>query len=649
MLMGGKIVFISPDEKLAVKAKEVIAELGEEIDVFQGSLSEGVIIAKEAVKKGANIIISRGGTGNLIKKNLQVPVVTVAINGYDIVQTISQAMNYSNKIGFIGFENLISSAEKMNEIMKRTFPMSVYTAMIKSEREVEKKIAQLHSLGVRVFVGGISVISVATNKFGCHGILLETGKEAISEAIREAKHLLEVQLEEKEKAGLLKSIIDFAYDGIIGIDSEGKITVFNPIAEKIVGCIADKAIGRLIDDVVENSRMLHVLKTGEPEKEEFQKIGEVTIATNRIPIIVNGEVRGVVATFQEVEKIQKIERQIRKKLFLKGHVAKATFDNIVGNSQAMIHTKARAKQFAEVDSTILIIGETGTGKELFTQSIHNESQRKDKPFVAINCAALPENLLESELFGYVEGAFTGARKGGKPGLFELAHSGTIFLDEISEMSPNLQARFLRVLQEKEIVRIGDDRVVPIDVRVIAASNRDLLKMVKENSFREDLYYRLCVLQLVTPPLRERREDIVELSKFFALQKGNELMKGSMNITDQALMKLSNYSWPGNVRHLENVIERAVVLAREKIIDLNIVTEALSSQWNYGDKESFASSLIHESNEGVLRQFEDEMIVKVLNEVGGNRSVAAKKLGISVTTLWRKLKQLDKEEKKTKSF
>lgn len=640
--MKGKIIFISPDKKLAQKAAEVISELNEKIEVFQGSLSEGVKIAKEAVKKGVNIVISRGGTGNLIKKNLEIPVVNVEINGYDIIHTISHALEYSNQIGVVGFENLVNSADRMKEKMQKAFPIEIATAKVKSEREIDAEVYKLFLRGIKVFIGGDDVV-YAARKYGCHGMLLESGKEAIIEAIREAKHILEIQLREKEKAQMLKSIIDFAYDGIIGIDSEGKITVFNPVAEKLTGCPAHLAIGKIVDSIVENTRMLHVLKTGKAELGEFQHIGDTTIVTNRVPIIVNNEVRGAVATFQEVEKIQKIERKIRHKLYLKGHVAKARFSDIVGKSKKINEVKNKAMQFAGVNSTVLIIGETGTGKELFAQSIHNASPRADKPFVAVNCAALPENLLESELFGYVEGAFTGARKGGKPGLFELAHSGTIFLDEISEMSPKLQARFLRVLQEKEVIRIGDDRVIPIDIRIIAASNKDLYNLVEKGNFREDLFYRLCVLQLVIPPLRERKEDIIDIVKFFVNEKSRLLGKEVNAISYEAMNRLMLYEWPGNVRELENVIERAVVLCKGQEIGVEIISEALNDMGSSTDNCSNVNIVENAANEGVLKYMEDEMIKRVLEETRGNKTLAAKKLGISVTTLWRRLKQIEEKQ------
>ncbi len=296
--------------------------------------------------------------------------------------------------------------------------------------------------------------------------------------------------------------------------------------------------------------------------------------------------------------------------------------------------------YAEVDSTVLIMGETGTGKELFAQSIHNYSLRADKPFVAVNCAALPENLLESELFGYVEGAFTGARKGGKTGLFELAHGGTVFLDEISEMTPNLQARFLRVLQEKEVVRIGDDKIIPVDVRVIAATNRDLYEYVDEGKFREDLFYRLCVLRLDIPPLRERKDDIYELVLFFLELKSKTLNKKTPKLSQNIIEKLVNYDWPGNVRQLENLIERCIVISNEKEINDEILSEALFITPSYKPIKDKNISESANNSIDVLKNIENDTIKKVLQETNGNKKLAAEKLGISVTTLWRRLKKME---------
>jgi len=637
--MVDKIVFIAPDKNLANSAKQIIYEIGERIEVYQGSLDEGLCLAEKAVENGANIIISRGGTGNLIKKELNIPVVNLETNSIDIINSINQAVAYSNKIGIVGFQNLITAYERVNKIMQNTFSAHITTAIVNNNLEVKKKISQFYQSGIRVFIGGQAVIS-ATQRLGYNGVLIESGEEAIVEAIKYAKNLLEVQLKEKEKAQILKSIIDFAYDGIIGMDKDGKITVFNPVAEKIAGVSAETAIGRPVDDMVENTRMNYVLKSGEAELGEIQRIGEISIVTNRVPIVVEGEVLGVVATFQELDKIQKMESKIRKKLLYKGHIAKARFEEIVGNSTAVSQAKEEAKQYAEVDSTVLILGETGTGKELFAQSIHNASNRNDKPFVAVNCAALPENLLESELFGYVEGAFTGARKGGKTGLFELAHEGTIFLDEISEMSPMLQARFLRVLQEKEVVRLGDDRIIPIDIRIIAATNRDLYSEVEKGGFREDLYYRLCVLRLEIPPLRKRPEDIPALVDYFIEEKGRRLGKSIKSISREAISKLVNQKWPGNIRQLENVVERIVVLCKKDTIDADIVSEVMGRSSDYSTERQSNAHTEAQLNDGLLKNVEAETIRKVLEETNGNKTQAAEKLGISVTTLWRRLKKLE---------
>ncbi|MGI5858526.1 MAG: sigma 54-interacting transcriptional regulator [Tepidanaerobacteraceae bacterium] len=639
--MKSKIALISSDEKLVVKAKQVIEETGEEIKVYHSSLAESEKNAREAIKNGANIIISRGGTAELIKRKLDVPVVKIEINHLDIIKAITKAMQYSNNIGVIGFENLIFNTEGVSKVLKKYLPINISTEIIHDDKKVEEKVLRLINKGAEIFIG----VSALKDSIGRHGFRIvthESGKEAIISAIQSAKHLLEVQIKEKEKAKLLKSIIDFTNSAIVGVDAQGKITVFNSKAESLIGCSVIEAIGKSIEAIMEGTSIPNVLKTGEAELGEFHKIGKASVATNIVPIVVDGITRGAVATIEEIEKIQNIERNIRKKLFLKGHVAKSHFSDIVGKSNAMKRTKERARQFAEVDSTILIIGETGTGKELFVQSIHNASKRFDKPFVAVNCAALPETLLESELFGYVEGAFTGAKKGGRPGLFELAHEGTIFLDEVSEMSPKLQSRFLRVIQEKEVVRIGDNKIIPVNVRVIAASNKNLGQLVEEGRFRDDLYYRLCVLQLTIPPLRERIEDIFELANYFIKKKNKKMEKNVRGITCKAINRLMLYNWPGNVRQLENIIEKMVVLCAETEINEHLVLESLNEIRHNNEKLALNHlyNVSEATGKGLLKQIEEEVIKKVLEENGGNRTLTAKKLGINVTTLWRKLKALE---------
>jgi transcriptional regulator with PAS, ATPase and Fis domain len=294
----------------------------------------------------------------------------------------------------------------------------------------------------------------------------------------------------------------------------------------------------------------------------------------------------------------------------------------------------RARKYAELDSTtVLILGETGTGKELFAHSIHNESPRAKGPFVAINCAALPENLLESELFGYAEGAFTGARRGGKIGLFEMAHMGTIFLDEIGDMPLNLQSRLLRVIQEKEVMRIGDDRVIPVDVRIIASTNRNLEEDIEKGAFRRDLFYRLNVLKLIIPPLRERKEDIPLLVDLFVEKYSSRLGKKVNGITQKARDLLMNLDYSGNVRELKGVIERAVAFAESEYIkeaDLGISNQA-AKQNDAISRDIFKGNF-------TLKEIEIMAIREALAKTRNNISEAARLLGVDRTTIWRKIKE-----------
>jgi transcriptional regulator with PAS, ATPase and Fis domain len=334
---------------------------------------------------------------------------------------------------------------------------------------------------------------------------------------------------------------------------------------------------------------------------------------------------GAVETLEDVTKIREYENIIRVKLAEKGYVAHFTFNDIIGFSPAVSATVRLARKYAEVDSIILIEGESGTGKEVFAQAIHSASNRSKGPFVAVNCGAIPDSLIESELFGYHPGAFSGARREGKDGLFTQAHTGTIFLDEISETSQSFQTTLLRVIQEMEVRPLGSDKVIPIDVRIIAATNRKLKHEVDHGNFRRDLYYRLNILRLNIPPLRYRKEDIPHLVRHFISNNTTRLGK-DVSISQHAMSALKRYDWLGNIRELQNVIERLCVTCDLKIAD-ELVAYAL-------DECRLEDGEATERMDCVRKNH----ILEVLRQCGDNKKMAAEKLGISRTTLWRELKR-----------
>ncbi|MDF2524469.1 MAG: sigma54 specific transcriptional regulator, Fis family, partial [Clostridiales bacterium] len=363
------------------------------------------------------------------------------------------------------------------------------------------------------------------------------------------------------------------------------------------------------------------------------------------------EIKGNVVTFQDITKIQEAEGKIRNKIYLRGHIAKYTFDDVMGKSQKIKDVIGMAKHFASVSSNILISGETGTGKELFAQSIHNASDRKNGPFVAVNCAALPENLLESELFGYVEGAFTGAAKSGKLGMFELAHKGTIFLDEVSELPPKLQGRLLRVIQERSIMRLGDDKIISVDVRIIAATNKNLKVLSEKGEFRNDLYFRLNVLKLDLPSLREHPEDIPFLIEKNIERYAKILGKEKLIFTEKGMELLLNYTWPGNIRELQNICERLLVLSMTAAISCKEVEFAFSDKDIKIEKSVYTpdkmmdmrpQALEHSSGKlkDKISDMERQKITEALDMFHGNKVKTARYLGISRNTLWRRIKEMN---------
>ena len=428
-------------------------------------------------------------------------------------------------------------------------------------------------------------------------------------------------------------ILDSINEGVFTVDMDWRITSFNSAAQKITGISKEEAIGCLCYEILRanvcetNCALKHTFFSGKPIINSTANI--IDNRGRKVPIRLStailrneaGEIVGGVETFQDLSYIEQLQKQLESRY---------SFEDIIGHSSCMLELFNILPQVAESNSTVLLNGASGTGKELFARAIHNLSPRYKKRFVGVNCAALPDTLLESELFGYKAGAFTDAKRD-KPGRFLLADGGTIFLDEIADMSQAMQVKLLRVLQERVIEPLGSVEPVPIDVRVIAATNRDLNEMAKIGLFREDLYYRICVVHMQLPELKQRREDIPLLIEHI-IYKFNRLQnKDIVGVSDEVMAVLINYDYPGNIRELENIIEHAFVLCRGGIIQLQHLPVELRSL-----PESAVNGIFSLS----IDSMEKHLIIEALQRHQGHRKLAAQDLNIDVSTLYRKMKTLN---------
>jgi PAS domain S-box-containing protein len=440
---------------------------------------------------------------------------------------------------------------------------------------------------------------------------------------------------------LLEAVIEAAVDAISVSDENGNTIIVNPAYTRITGLPREAVIDKPVTvDIAEGESMhMKVLQTGTAVRNIRMKVGPAKkeVIVNVAPIYVDGRIKGsvgvihdiseIISLTEELENARKLIRQIR---------ARYTWDDIIGSSLSIELAKEQARSAAETPATVLLRGESGTGKELFAHAIHNASRRRKGQFVRVNCAAISENLLESELFGYEEGAFTGAVKGGKKGLFEEADSGTIFLDEIGDISMSIQSKLLRVLQEKEIIRVGGTKPLKIDVRIIAATNADLEQKIQSKLFREDLYYRLNVIPIYIPPLREHKEDIRTLAEHIIYRLNQEFGREVQKISDASVEDLTTYDWPGNVRELENVLGRAMISMRpnETVIDLQHLPLMPCEKMNM--PVSFQGQV--RTLGRVVADAEMTEIRRALKETGGSRTRAASLLGISMRSLFYKLEK-----------
>ncbi|ADD03040.1 PAS modulated sigma54 specific transcriptional regulator, Fis family [Thermoanaerobacter italicus Ab9] len=481
-----------------------------------------------------------------------------------------------------------------------------------------------------------SMLSMVTF-FASRGEEIEVVVEGanVENAIKEFKGFFYNELgkekEEKTTYELLKNT-SIAYEkifnsigsGLIVTDENGAIMIFNKAAESITGINMDQAIGKKIQEVVQDIKIADVLKTGKEEMNKKLKIGTNVVLTNITPICTDQKIEGAVIVFYDFPQIEYLENELKRNRKLD-----KAFDIIIGNSGKLKDALTIASKAAETDSTVLIRGESGTGKELVANAIHYASKRKDKPFIRVNCAAIPVTLLESELFGHERGAFTGAVTQ-KIGKFELADGGTIFLDEIGDIPPEIQIKLLRVIQEKEFERVGGIKTIKVDVRIIAATNKDLEKAIKEGTFREDLYYRLNVIPVILPPLRERRGDIPLLVEHFIEKLNKKLNKNVKKVTKKAMQALIYYDWPGNIRELENIIERCITLSDNDYIDYKDLPHYIRNESAVISDDDII--YLGENNELLTMEEYERKIIKAALQRYKSFNKAGKVLGLTHKTI-----------------
>ncbi|MBS7525944.1 sigma 54-interacting transcriptional regulator [Fusibacter paucivorans] len=625
------IAILLPYDELIELAKTITQELAINIAIEKIVIDNALAVADAYRRRGVEIIVSRGNLAKAIAKNIDVEVINIPFTGYEFFDVLFKYKDFNEPIGIIEGADFIEGCRKINEKLR----LDLHYYQVDHVSEFEAKTQQAMADGIELFIGGSWGIEYqdGLKARNIRYEMLHSQKPSVRQAIESAIAVFYAKQREKSRHQVLKTVLDYSQSGILVIDQNDMIINMNAVAEELLKIQLKDCAGRHSKMVLPSLRLYDFLSCEDAEMEQMEAFFGVNVMVDRVPMLVNGEIKGAIAFMHRASQIVNMESSIRKELVERRLTAKYHFTNIIGNSQSVVTTIELAQNFSGTDSTILLTGETGTGKELFAQSIHNASKRAQGPFVAINCSALPANLLESELFGYRDGAFTGAKKGGKMGLFELAHKGTIFLDEIGEIEKSMQAKLLRVLQEQEVMRIGDIRVIPVDVRVIAATNRDLLDEMRQGRYREDLYYRLNVLNLILPPLRERKGDIPILMDSLRKRINQKLDRRVEGFSKDVIQLFEQYSWPGNIRELENVVEKVIVIQQRGIVGESMVSfirNCFQRQLNDDLKDPFDQT---------LAAIERQAIEMALKRNDGNRTKAALALGIDRTTLVRKIKLL----------
>ncbi len=622
--------------QIRMLAMPIVAEYRDraDIEVIDGSFNAALSIARERIRKGlVDVFVSAGSNASLLRSELKAPVATIQLGGFDILQALLKARQMASRVGIVMYGQTIPELESVKGLLNIDIRQYAY----QTPDTARQCIDELRLAGIEVIVGSSLVVELAENA-GLQG-LLAYSLASIRQGFEDALELARVVRLEAGRYEQLNGVLHNLQDAVLAVNQAEQLIAINPAMQQILGLERSPLLGCQLSALTTDLSLQTTLRDGRQERGVVLRLGGRNWVANRTPISEQGKIVGAAVTLYDARTIHEADNNLRIQHRRSQSAARYRFDDLIGQSPAFVRAVAAARRYAQTGLGVMISGESGTGKELFAQAIHNESDRANRPFVAVNCAAFPESLLESELFGYEEGAFTGSRRGGKRGLFEAAHTGTLFLDEIGDMPLILQTRLLRVLQERQITRLGTTAAIPIDVRVIVATHQPLLDMVVARSFRQDLYYRINTLRLMLPPLRERRADIGLLAEN-ALAACLSRLHSSLG-PGQALAPLKRqmeaYAWPGNVRELENICERIAVF---------LLQFGESETIDYAELAADCPELF-EGNAGVavgVPASNKNRALEALKKNGGHHAKAAKQLGVSRSTFWRWCRQTEASNK-----
>jgi len=595
-----------------------------EIEVVEASFQPALSAARARDQAGSvDAFVSAGSNAVLLREAVNAPVATIQVNGYDLLVALMEARRHGERVGVVTYGSIIAELDRVKALLNIDVAQRAY----RTPDEARECFRAFAAEGRQVIVGSSIVVELAQQQ-GLHGILVYSAA-SVRQGITDAIELARVARLEAARNEQVHALLHNLQEAVLAVDAEHRVTAINSAMQALLGAPLAALQGRDLRDVAPGLSLMDALQRGEEERGLVLQFAGRDWVASRTPLRQAERITGAVLALYDGRAIEEADTRLRsqRRRRRQGGV-RYSFADLQGDSPAFVRAVESARRFAATDLAVLLTGESGTGKELFAQAIHAASSRSGRPFVALNCSALPEALLESELFGHEEGAFTGSRKGGKPGLFEAAHTGTVFLDEIGDMPPPLQTRLLRVLQEREVTRLGSTSPVPVDVRIVAATHQPLQRMIEQRAFRADLYYRLNLLRLALPPLRERTSDVERLA-LAALHRRLAQLQSPLDaraVLARVLQALRAYAWPGNVRELENVCDRVAVFFAPYASVHDASLDALAF-----DCPELAPAAI-------AAPAPAPSLADVLAACGGHRGRAARQLGISRATLWRRLQR-----------